>query len=188
MSRTVQVKGDHPQGLALCTRIYLMQSMEKEFGKVAYCKKPPTTGDPETDVAFVQFQNQEDAERAVTALRKGLTLSTTWQGITLDIRGDWKPGEFGKGSKPSSSFVKWQPENVEDSRSFLTRNASRSRTDRQHWRRPEEDIEDTWKCPPESLRVCVCVCALHKNLFIGGFKRSLKRRAHGTAAFFVFAF
>ncbi|CAK9064727.1 unnamed protein product [Durusdinium trenchii] len=158
MSRTIQVKGDHPQGLALCTRIYLMQSMEKEFGKVAYCKKPPTTGDPETDVAFVQFQNQEDAERAVTALRKGLTLSTTWQGITLDIRGDWKPGEFGKGSKPSSSFVKWQPENVEDSRSFLTRNASRSRTDRQHWRRPEEDIEDTWKCPPESLRVCVCVC------------------------------
>ncbi|OLP95487.1 hypothetical protein AK812_SmicGene22395 [Symbiodinium microadriaticum] len=104
MARMIQVKGDHPQGLALCTRIWLMQSMEKEFGKVAHCKKPPTTGDPETDVAFVQFQSQEDADKAVEALRQGLTLSTTWQGITLKITGDWKPGEGGRGgSKPGLS-------------------------------------------------------------------------------------
>ena len=45
-------------------------------------------GDPETDVAFVQFVNQQDAERAVAALRKGLGVSTTWRlGQTLcDIK------------------------------------------------------------------------------------------------------
>eukprot|EP00930_Biecheleria_cincta_P053267 TRINITY_DN3868_c0_g2_i1.p1 TRINITY_DN3868_c0_g2~~TRINITY_DN3868_c0_g2_i1.p1 ORF type:complete len:338 (-),score=32.87 TRINITY_DN3868_c0_g2_i1:45-1058(-) len=134
MSKMIEIRGDHPQGLALCTRIWLMQSLGEQFGKVSYCKKPPTTGDPNTDVAWVAFDSNEDAEKAVAALKIGITLSTTWQNVTINIKGDWKPGGGGGGSYNKSGGGggagakggrHWQDEDVETSRDLLLRKSGR---------------------------------------------------------------
>eukprot|EP00930_Biecheleria_cincta_P053266 TRINITY_DN3868_c0_g1_i1.p1 TRINITY_DN3868_c0_g1~~TRINITY_DN3868_c0_g1_i1.p1 ORF type:complete len:332 (-),score=46.83 TRINITY_DN3868_c0_g1_i1:60-1055(-) len=130
MSKMIQITGDHPQGLALVTRIWLMQSLGEQFGKVSYCKKPPTTGDPNTDVAFVAFESSDDAEKAVEALKTGITLSTTWQNVTINIKGDWKPGggggsNYSKGGSNGKGGRHWQDEDVETSRDLLLRKERR---------------------------------------------------------------
>ena len=57
--------------------------MEKDFGPTVVCKKPPTSGVPERDVAFVQFQRKEDSEKAVEVLKKGYIYIYIYQVIYI---------------------------------------------------------------------------------------------------------
>lgn len=125
MSRVIEVKGTNEEGLGHTTRLWIKSYFE-QFGEVAQVHKPPSSGDPETDVAFVRFVKDADAEKVVEILRAGTEMSNG-----TPIKGDWKPGGGGKGGgkggRPSSGVVDFNAP-TDDSRSLATGRSRRSRS------------------------------------------------------------
>jgi len=123
MSQFIEVVGNSDEGLGRVTRLWLRSFMQ-QFGEVIQIHKPPTSGDPRSDVATVRFAKQEQAEAAVTFLKSGNALLNG-----TPIAGDWKTQA--KGGRPSSGVLDYDAPIV-DSRSFLP---AGSRPDRSRSRR-----------------------------------------------------
>lgn len=92
----------------------------QQFGEVIQIHKPPTSGDPKSDVATVRFAKQEQAEAAVAFLKSGNALLNG-----TPISGDWKTQA--KGGRPSSGVLDYDAPIV-DSRSFLPGGSRRERS------------------------------------------------------------
>lgn len=122
MSRVIEIKGTSEEGLGHTTRLWI-KDFFTQFGEVAQVHKPPSSGDPSTDVAFIRFAKEADAEKVVEILRKGTEMSNG-----TPIVGDWQAGK-GKGGKgrPSYGVVDFNAP-VEDSRSLATGRSRRSRS------------------------------------------------------------
>lgn len=123
MSKYIEVTGASDAGLATVTRLTLRDFFQ-QFGEVVQIHKPPSSGDPATDIASVRFANDDQAERAMVVLKSGTALV-----LGTPIKGEWKAASSARGGRPSSGCVDYAAP-VVDSRSFITearRGRSRSR-------------------------------------------------------------
>mmetsp|Transcript_78751 Transcript_78751/g.207282 ORF Transcript_78751/g.207282 Transcript_78751/m.207282 type:complete len:311 (+) Transcript_78751:120-1052(+) len=119
MSQFIEVVGTSEEGLARVTRLWLKSFMQ-QFGEVIQIHKPPSSGDPKSDVATVRFGKQEQAEAAVAFLKSGSALLNG-----TPISGDFKSQS--RGGRPSSGVLDYDAP-VVDSRSFLGGGSRRERS------------------------------------------------------------
>lgn len=111
-------------GLSTVTRLVLKDYMS-QFGEVVQIHKPPSSGDPATDVATVRFATEKQAERAMAVLASGSAVV-----LGTPVHGNWKVSTSAKSGRPSSGCVDYAAP-VVDSRSFISASLRiRSRSNR----------------------------------------------------------
>jgi len=133
MAYVIEIRGLGGEGLGRTTRLWIKSSME-QFGEVAQVRKPPTSGVPETDVAFVHFTREDAASKAVAFLKTGAELNDG-----TPVKGDWKSGSRGAAKGPGKGGRSWMDKDAPvDSRSLAMgreRQKSRSRSRSRRGRR-----------------------------------------------------
>jgi len=113
MAYVIEIRGLGSEGLGRTTRLWIKSSME-QFGEVAQVRKPPTSGVPETDVAFVHFTREDAAGKAVAFLKTGAELNDG-----TPVKGDWKSGSRGVAKGPGKGGRSWMDKDAPvDSRSL----------------------------------------------------------------------
>lgn len=102
----------------------------EQFGTVEQVRKPPTSGNPADDIAFVHFAKQASAEDAMEQLKNGMELQNG-----CPVFGEWKVSKGGgKGGGKTTGGRSWQKEEGNDSRSIaMGRAKSRSRSGGRKW-------------------------------------------------------
>lgn len=141
MAYVIEIRGLGGEGLGRTTRLWIKSSME-QFGEVAQVRKPPTSGVPETDVAFVHFTREEAAAKAISFLKTGAELNDG-----TPVKGDWKSGSRGPAKGPGKGGRSWMDKDAPvDSRSLAMnkerdRQKSRSRS-RSHRKRRSPSRRD----------------------------------------------
>lgn len=136
MAYVIEIRGITNEGLGRTTRLWIKSSME-QFGEVAQVRKPPTSGIPTDDVAFVHFVREDAAFKAVDFLKTGAELNDG-----TPVKGDWKSGGGGGGGHrggskgPGKGGRSWMDKDAPvDSRSLAMgreRQKSRSRERQKH--------------------------------------------------------
>lgn len=126
-SRVVQIVPKDPTvGMWGISRKVLSEAMERYFGPVVFCKKPPSSGNPAEDVAFIQFKHDFDAEKAVEQMKVGMALQGA-EGMKLygcEVTAHFK-GSGGKDSgRGKNQYTNWNPD-IEDSRALMQKRSGR---------------------------------------------------------------